>query len=213
MGDKIPGVTIRRLPVYLRVLRQLQTEDVEIISSAELSRRTGFSSEQIRKDFAYFGAFGTRGVGYQTDVLRKTLMRILGLDKGLRVAIVGAGNLGTALARYNIERHEEIEITAVFDNDPEKVGSRIADEVVVSSADDMKSVVVEKEIKMGVLTVPPESAQQVADELVAAGVKALLNFTPVKLEFEENSPFVQNIDLSVEFQSLAYYSNIDTRET
>lgn len=209
MDDKIPGVTIRRLPVYLRVLRQLQTENVEIISSAKLSQRTGFSSEQIRKDFAYFGAFGTRGVGYQTDVLRKTLMKILGLDKGIGVAIIGAGNLGTALARYNIERHEEIEISAIFDNDPDKIGTKIADDVTVSSIDDLEAIVGEKDIKMGVLTVPPEAAQDVAEAMVSAGVKAFLNFTPVKLEFEDANPYVQNIDLSVEFQSLAYYTNLD----
>lgn len=200
---RIPNVAVRRLPVYLRVLTALNEQGVEIVSSAELSRHTGYSSEQIRKDLAYFGAFGTRGVGYNTQLLIQRIRSILGLDRPLAAVIVGAGNLGTALARYNIVRDRDIKIKAIFDTDPSKVGQQI-EGVPVYDAEHMDRVIRQQNLKLAILTVPGSFAQQVADQLVAAGIRAILNFAPVNLSVPDDV-YVQDIDLSLELQSLAYY--------
>jgi redox-sensing transcriptional repressor len=201
---RIPNATIRRLPIYLRVLRELQDDSVSVVSSADLAMRTGFSSEQIRKDLAYFGAFGVRGVGYSVAQLGNQLMRILGLDQEVKVALVGAGNLGTALTKYNVNRHKDVKIAAIFDNDPAKVGKSIAG-VRVYPIEDMKYVIRDKNIKMGVITAPAGSAEKVADLLISAGIRAILNFAPVKLS-PTDSVAIRNIDLTLEFESLAYYT-------
>lgn len=200
---RIPSVTVRRLPVYLRALSQLRQRGVEIVSSAELSRYTGYSSEQIRKDLAYFGAFGTRGVGYSAELLVQRIRCILGLDQPIAAAIVGAGHLGTALARYNIARDRDIRVTAIFDDDPAKIGLSI-DGVRVYSAGEMQDVIRSRQIKLAIVAVPEGAAQRVVDELVAAGVRAVLNFAPVNLSVPDDV-YVQDIDLSLELQSLAYY--------
>lgn len=201
---KIPDAAIKRLPVYLRILNELMEDGVEIISSAELSRKTGFTSEQIRKDLAYFGAFGTRGVGYSTTVLSQRIKKILGISRGARVALVGAGNLGTALARYNISKHKDVRISAIFDNDWDKVGKKIED-VEILPMEDLKKVIQAQEIKMAIIAVPAWEAQKVADQLVDAGVEAILNFSPAKLDARAGA-YIQNIDLTLELQSLAYYT-------
>lgn len=201
---RIPDVAVKRLPIYLRVLTELQDEDVEIISSAELARRTGFSSEQIRKDLAYFGAFGTRGVGYSTSVLADRIKRILGLHREVRVAVVGAGNLGTALVRYLLNRREhDVTVAAVFDADPNKIGQRLGD-LTIHSIEDIAEVTERLGIRMAVLTVPASVAQQVAEQVVDAGIDAILNFSPVKLDIRKPIN-IENIDLSIELQTLAYY--------
>lgn len=201
---RIPEVAVKRLPIYLRVLTDLKEESVEIISSAELARRTGFSSEQIRKDLAYFGAFGTRGVGYRTDLLSDRIRRILGLHEGVNVALVGAGNLGTALARYNLHRHKDVRITAIFDNDWDKIGKRI-DDLEILPMEELPRVVRRQGIKMAILAVPAAAAQQATDFLVESGIEAILNFSPVKVD-GRGQAYVQNIDLTMELQSLAYYT-------
>jgi len=201
---KIPDAAIKRLPIYLRVLTELMEDGVEIISSAELSRKTGFTSEQIRKDLAYFGAFGTRGVGYSTTILSQRIKKILGISRGARVALVGAGNLGTALARYNISKHKDVRISAIFDNDWDKVGKKIED-VEILPMEDLKKVIRAQEIKMAIIAVPAWEAQKVADQLVDAGIEAILNFSPAKLDAHARA-YIQNIDLTIELQSLAYYT-------
>lgn len=206
---RIPDATIRRLPIYLRVLRELEDDNVAVISSADLAIRTGFSSEQIRKDLAYFGAFGVRGVGYSVSQLEDQLRRILGLDKEVRAALVGAGNLGTALTRYNVNRHKDVKIIAIFDNDPAKVGKTI-EGVPVYSIEDMDAVIRNNDIKMGIVTAPANSAEKVAELLIRAGVRAILNFAPVKLS-STDSVAVRNIDLTLEFESLAYYATGEER--
>lgn len=208
--NRIPDVAVRRLPVYLRVLTELQEEQVDIISSAELSRRTGFSSEQIRKDLAYFGAFGTRGVGYSTSQLGARIRRILGLSEGVNVALVGAGNLGTALARYNLNRHKDVRIVAIFDNDWDKIGKRIEDLEILPMAD-FPRVAAELGIKMAILAVPAQAAQAVVDQMVSCGIEAILNFSPAKLD-DRGKVHIQSIDLSIELQALAYYTTRAGRE-
>lgn len=200
---RIPNVAVRRLPVYLRALTELSQRGVQIVSSAELSRHTGYSSEQIRKDLAYFGAFGTRGVGYNSDLLIERIRSILGLNRTIPAALVGAGHLGTALARYNIIRDHDIKITAIFDNDPAKVGDNI-EGVPIYHAEQLHEIISQRMIKLVILAVPGPVAQQVVDSVVGAGVKAILNFAPVNLAVPDDV-FVQDIDLSLELQSLAYY--------
>lgn len=200
---RIPDVTIKRLPIYLRALDRMREQGVDIVSSAELARQTGFTSEQIRKDLAYFGAFGTRGVGYSVAMLSDRIRRILGLHRVVPAALVGAGHLGTALARYNLTRAQAVRIVAVFDADPEKVGAHI-ESVPISPMDVMEDVVREKGIRLAILTVPASVAQTVAERLVRAGVEAILNFAPAQLRLPP-AVQVQPIDLSLELESLSYY--------
>src|SRR5690606_30303216 len=209
-SGRVPDAAVRRLPVYLRVLEDLRPREIDIVSSAELARRTGFSSEQIRKDLTYFGAFGTRGVGYRTETLSIQLREILGLDREVPAALVGAGNLGTALARYNILRHRDVRIVGIFDNDPQKVGTSI-EGVPILSTDDLEKVVPEQGIRMAVITVPAEAAQEMASRLVQVGVEAILNFSPTQLRVPPGV-YVQNIDLSIELRSLAYYVSAGRRQ-
>lgn len=202
---KIPEAAIKRLPVYLRVLEETAAAEIQIISSAELAEKTGFSPEQIRKDLAYFGAFGTRGVGYDTVLLSRRIARILGLHQGVNAALIGAGHLGYALARYSISRHKDVRITAIFDMDPAKVGTDIMG-VTIRPMDDLLQVVRDENIKIGILTVPAAEAQRTAELLAEGGCEAILNFAPAKLRLGPDV-FVQNIDLTIELQSLAYYTS------
>lgn len=188
--------------MYLRVLSELAGRQREV-TSAELAERTGYSSEQIRKDFAYFGALGTRGVGYRVDLLQRQIRDILGLNRPLAAAVIGAGNLGTALARYGIVQDRDIRIVALFDVDPRRVGTEI-EGVAVYHAEDLPAVVRRLGIRMAIVAVPPQAAQGVVDAAVRAGVTAFLNFSPVKIQTAQHV-HVQNIDLSLELQSLAYY--------
>ena len=202
---KIPEAAIKRLPVYLRVLEETAAAEIQIISSAELAEKTGFSPEQIRKDLAYFGAFGTRGVGYDTVLLSRRIARILGLHQGVNAALIGAGHLGYALARYSISRHKDVRITAIFDTEPGKIGSDIMG-VTIRPMSDLLQVVRDEHIKIGILTVPANEAQRTAELLAEGGCEAILNFAPAKLRLGPEV-FVQNIDLTIELQSLAYYTS------
>lgn len=190
--------------MYLRALDQKRERGVEIVSSAELARQTGFTSEQIRKDLAYFGAFGTRGVGYSVDSLADRIRRILGLHREVPAVLVGAGHLGTALARYNLTRSQPVRIVAIFDTDPAKIGTRI-ESVCVEPLERMSEVVRERGARLAILAVPAAAAQAVASQLVEAGVEGVLNFSPVQLQLGEGVQ-VQQIDLSLELESLAYYT-------
>lgn len=207
---KIPEAAIKRLPVYLRVLEETAAQDIQIISSAELAEKTGFSPEQIRKDLAYFGAFGTRGVGYDTALLSRRISRILGLHQGVKAALVGAGHLGFALARYSISRHKDVRITAIFDADPSKVGTDIMG-VQIRPLEEMIQTVRQQGVKIGILAVPAPEAQATAEKLQEGGVEAILNFAPAKIRLGPDV-FVQNIDLTIELQSLAYYTSASEEE-
>jgi redox-sensing transcriptional repressor len=197
---RIPDATIRRLPAYLRALEEGGSERC---TSQELGRRTGFSSEQVRKDLAYFGAFGTRGVGYDKKALQAEIRRILGLDMGVRAVLVGAGHLGTALANFMRRVHKDVVVVALFDSDPAKIGTRVAG-IPVLGIDRLEPVVAEQVVALGIVAVPAEAAQSVADALVRGGVRGLLNFAPVTLSVA-STVYVRNIDLSVELQALAYF--------
>jgi redox-sensing transcriptional repressor len=200
---RIPAVAVRRLPLYLRVLEDLASEGVEVTSSAELATRSGYSSEQIRKDLAYFGAFGTRGLGYDVAQLSQHLRRILGLTGAVPVALVGAGNLGTALIRYASLGSRDTYIAAVFDADPQKIHTSISG-LRVQPMDELVPTLRAQGIRIGVIAVPEENARDVFEKLCAAEVTAVLNFAPTKLERRQVS--VQNVDLTTELQSLAYFA-------
>ncbi|PKM79599.1 MAG: redox-sensing transcriptional repressor Rex [Firmicutes bacterium HGW-Firmicutes-13] len=202
-----PFSVIRRLPVYLRNLDNLIKKDVEIISSRTLSIQTGFTAEQIRKDLAYFGAFGTRGTGYNTVYLREKLLKIIGLDKETNVIVVGSGHLGKAFGRYNITKNPYICVVGMFDKDPEVIGEKVED-LTIQHMDKMDEVIKEHNVKVAILTVPGDQAQAVVDAIVKLGITAILNFAPTKL----NVPLdvhVHNTDLTIELQSLIYYCSTE----
>lgn len=207
--NKISDAVIRRLPLYLRVLDELASEsEAELISSQELGVRAGVGPALVRKDLAWFGEFGKQGVGYQVGYLRDELRRILNLDDEIRVGLVGVGSLGVALTRYNLKRFAEddsfnLNLVALFDSDASKVGVDIVG-IPVFSMEDIAKQVKEKDLRMVILTVPADSAQDVANRFIEAGVKGILNFAPIKLKTPPDIQ-VANADLSLELQRLAYY--------
>ena len=173
-SEKISELTTNRLSVYLRCLNLLASAGIKTISSQALADQFNLNSAQIRKDLAYFGEFGVRGVGYAVDDLRRHLTQILGLDSAHRVGIVGAGNLGTALANYNGFLASNFAVAALFDNDREKIGRRIGDaEVTVYDVKRIERVVREQGIDVAVIAVPARAAQKVLNQLTAAGIKAV----------------------------------------
>lgn len=177
-GKRIPEGVIERLPLYLGVLIQLRQDGQSTVSSARLGELTDVNPAQIRRDLTHFGSFGKRGVGYDIVTLVDRVQRILGADHVHRLALVGAGNLGSAIANYDGLRQHGFHVTAIFDADPHKVGSRIGD-IIVQHIDDLARTVTDQNIRIGVIAVPPEAAQEVADRFTNAGVRILLNYTPV----------------------------------
>ncbi len=204
---RIPRSVIRRLPVYLRTLDNLVKNDVEVVTSMELSERTGFTAEQIRKDLGHFGTFGTRGTGYHAEALRNELLKIIGLYEKTAVIVVGAGHLGTALLRYNVNRNPYTNVVAAFDTSPDVMGQRILD-VEVLPVSRMPEVVRKHNVKAAILAVPSENVQAAADQVVKSGVEVIFNFAPIWVQAPPGV-FVHNADLSIELQSLIYYA---TRE-
>ncbi len=198
---------VKRLPVYLRILDNLVRRDVEIISSKELSNESGFTAEQIRKDLAYFGAFGTRGTGYNTVYLREQLLKIIGLDKKTNIIVIGAGHLGTALTRYNASKNPYVNVVAVFDKDLALIGKEISG-IPIVSFDEVSRLIKQNQIKVAMITIPAEAAQAAVDEIIGYGIKAILNFAPVKLNVP-TEVHVFNADLTMELQSLIYYSSAE----
>lgn len=180
MVESIPEGVIERLPAYLNVLMQLRSDGETTVSSSRLGELTLVNPAQIRRDLTHFGSFGKRGVGYDIDVLVERIQHILGADHVHRLALVGAGNLGAAIAHYDGLRQHGFLVTAIFDVDLRKVGSRIGD-IVVESLDNLERVLRNQDIRIGVIAVPPEAAQQVADRLVGAGVRIIVNYTPMLL--------------------------------
>lgn len=202
---KIPDAAIKRLPIYLRVLQETAAAEVTIISSAELATKTGFTPEQIRKDLAYFGAFGTRGVGYDVLSLSRRITRILGLHHGVEAALIGAGHLGVALARYSLSRHKDVRITAIFDVAPHKIGTEMMG-ITIQPLAELVETIRKRGIKIAILTIPASEAQATAELLEQGGIEAILNFAPAKIRVNP-AITVQNIDLTIELQSLAYYTS------
>ena len=203
----LPEVAVKRLPVYLRALGDLRAAGQEIVSSADLAARTGLTSEQIRKDLAQLGGFGTRGVGYRRETLAASIRGVLGLETPVPVALVGAGHLGNALARYNEARRQQPRIVAIFDADPSKVGEVVGGSPI-RGMDDLAATVRALGIRLAIIAVPAAAAQAVASALGQAGCDVLLNFAPVRLALPDGVR-VHNVDLAMELEALAYYVRPD----
>jgi len=203
-AEQVSELTTNRLSVYLRCLNELDTAGVQTISSQAMAERFHLNSAQIRKDLAYFGEFGVRGVGYYVRDLRRHLRQILGLDRRLRVAIMGAGNLGLALADYPGFRQEGFEIAALFDTANEKIGHESRGGVPIHDIKDLRRVARRDAVDIAVIAVPAVQAQAVVDQVVAAGIKAVLNFSPGALNVP-NEVKLKNVDLTVSLESLSFY--------
>jgi redox-sensing transcriptional repressor len=201
--QKIPEMTIRRLSVYTRCLAQLEEDGVKTISSQELAERFSLNSAQVRKDLAYFGEFGVRGIGYYVVGLKAELQKILGLDREWPVALVGFGNLGSALFHYKGFSRQGFRIAAIIDDDPGKAGRDVEGVPVIASRD-MAREIKARGIQIAIVAVPAESAQPVTDQLVAAGIKAVLNFAPSRLKVGRDVR-LKNVDLSIELETLSFY--------
>ena len=199
----VPDIVIGRLPLYLRVLTRLATEGQEVTSSHELGANLGISSAQIRKDLSHFGEFGKQGTGYQIDFLTEQLHRILKLEKDWTVALIGVGDLGRALVRYNGFKNRGFHITHIFDNNPEKIGTSI-DNFTILPFSNAPAEISAAAIKFAILAVPAAKAQEVCDTLVKAGVLAILNYAPTNLRTPDGV-YVQDIDPLVHLQHMAFY--------
>jgi redox-sensing transcriptional repressor len=201
--DLPPDVVIRRLPLYARSLRYLLREDVRSISSQELGERLNVTAAQIRKDLSYFGEFGKQGIGYDVEQLLEQIERILGLKHNWAVALVGVGHLGQAVVGYEGFRRDGIHIVALFDSDPRKIGSEIAGLTVMSN-DQITPVIQQQDIKMAIVAVPAQYAQQVTNILVEAGVRAILNYAPITVQAPPGV-WVRYIDPVAVLHSMTYY--------
>ena len=202
-ADKIPDIIIGRLPVYLRALQRLADKGIHTTSSQELGEIVGISAAQIRKDISQFGEFGKQGTGYSIQFLIERLRDILKVNRVWEVAIVGVGDIGHALARYNGFEHRGFQVSMVFDNDPKKIGQKAGDFEILDSAG-MVEKIKQQKIKVVMLTVPAVAAQEIADQIVKAGVKAILNYAPMSLNVPPNVR-VQNIDPVAHLQRMTYY--------
>ena len=203
LSSNIPDIVIGRLPIYLRALTRLAQEGREVTSSHELGQRLGISSAQIRKDLSHFGGFGKQGTGYQIAYLVEQLKQVLKVDQEWDVALVGAGDLGRALAHYKGFGDRGFRIVSVFDNSPHKIGTKL-ESFVIQPLDELAKVVRERNIKIAMIAVPAEAAQQVADRLIEVGVKAILNYAPINLNVPSDV-HVQYIDPVVHMQRMTYY--------
>jgi redox-sensing transcriptional repressor len=203
-SEKISELTTNRLSVYLRCLNLLADAGVKTVSSQALAAQFNLNSAQIRKDLAYFGEFGTRGIGYSVDELRRHITEILGLDTAHRVGVVGAGNLGTALANYKGFLASNFRVVALFDNDRAKIGHKVGGEIPVHDVRKIERVVRDERIDVAVVAVPARAAQRVLNQITSAGVRAVLNFAPVRLHARLGVK-VKTVDLSISLESLSYF--------
>jgi redox-sensing transcriptional repressor len=200
---KIPQATAKRLPLYYRFLNNLAAAGKQRVSSSELSEAVKVDSATIRRDFSYFGALGKKGYGYNVIYLLSFFRKTLDQDEITKVMLIGVGNLGTALLRYNFLKNNNTRIEMAFDVDESKVGKEISG-VPIYHLDDLTTKATEEEVTVAILTVPAQTAQGVADRLVHGGIKGILNFTPARLSLP-NHIRVHHIDLAVELQSLIYF--------
>jgi len=200
---RIPEATVARLPVYRRSLIELAQEHIPTVSSERLADMAGVNAAKVRKDLSYLGTYGTRGVGYEVQQLLYEIESKLGLTCDSPVVVVGIGNLGQALANYTGFRQRGFPVVALVDADPDKIGDTVAG-LVVRSIDDLDTIVAEHAVSIGIIATPAASAQTVADRLVAAGVRSILNFAPSVLNVPAGMP-VRKVDLATELQILSFY--------
>ena len=201
--EKISELTTNRMSVYLRCLNELAAQGEKTVSSDKLAKQFHLNSAQIRKDLAYFGEFGVRGVGYYVDDLRAHLTKILGLNREHCVAIIGAGRLGTALADYYALTHTNFSVAALFDADPKKVGRKVGG-LEIFDIKDFAHIARKDKIDVAVIAVPAQFAQSVLDVVTQAGIKAVMNFAPVPLKVEGDVK-MKTVDLTISLESLSYF--------
>ena len=199
---KIAESTVRRLSLYLRFLEQFVAQGHTTVSSAELARRGGTTSAQVRKDLSFFGSFGKRGLGYSVHELSAKIRDILGLERTYRVVLVGAGRIGGALAQYPGFRQRGFNVTAIYDTDPKKVGGKW-NGLVVRDVNHLEADLKRDPSDIAILVTPAEAAQAVADRLVRGGVKAILNFAPVQLVVPSDVA-VKSVNMAIELETLSY---------
>lgn len=203
LSRSAPEPTIARIALYLRCLRIAQLEGAVTLSSADIETRTGISSGQVRKDLSYFGEFGKPGLGYAVTQLVDRLAGIMRLDHEQPVMIVGAGNLGTALAGYTGFQQSDFKLVAIYDNNFSKIGRRIWD-MEIQDIERMEDLNAAMKVNVGIITTPAGSSQYVADKMVASGVRVILNFSPTRVTVPKGIT-VRNVDLTQELQILCYY--------
>jgi redox-sensing transcriptional repressor len=203
--ELIPDPAVRRLSLYLRQLEVFARKDVRTISSKQLGESLGLTDAQVRKDLAYCGQFGHPGIGYRVDELITQVRRILGTDKTWNVLLVGAGNLGRALSAYRGFDAKGFRLVAVFDSDPTKVGHQYGD-FVVQSLKEIEATVRDRNVRLAILAVPADAAQEVADRLVDAGIRGLLNFAPLSLNVPSNIALT-TVDVAVQLEQLSFQVN------
>ncbi len=203
-GRRIPDPVIKRLSLYMRVLSSMDFEHAEKVSSAELARRLGLNSAQVRKDLAIFGQFGIPGVGYYVSDLIRRLREILGKDREVTVILIGVGNLGSALLSYGGFLKQGFTMLWGFDVDPQSARSRTRSEVPIFPINELEAKLAQRRVDLAVLAVPSDAAQPIATRLVRNGIGAILNFVPVHLDVPSHVE-VRYVDLSLELESLSYY--------
>jgi redox-sensing transcriptional repressor len=202
-SGKIPDIAISRLSVYATKLAALDKKGVEVISSVRLADMCGINPAQIRKDLAYFGEFGVRGVGYYVKELSFEITKILGLDKEWRLGLVGVGNLGSALLRHAQFVDRGYSFVAAFERNPKRIGMQIGD-VDVAPFEAINRLVRKKGVEIGVIALRPQWAQQAVEKLTAAGVRAILNFAPLKLHPPQDDVFIEDVDFTLKLDVLCY---------
>lgn len=202
-GKKVPLITVKRLSRYLRALERFQERGYETIASEELAGELHLKPSQLRKDLAYFGEFGTRGMGYNIPRLAEALRRILGLHRQWAIGIIGVGNLGTALLRYRGLNEKGFRVAALFDDDPEKVGSSRSG-ILIHHVDELPEVVREKNIQIAILTIPAPAARAMAEVVIAAGVRSILNFAPVSIKVPPGVQYL-HVDIASELKILSHF--------
>ncbi|MGW8145053.1 MAG: redox-sensing transcriptional repressor Rex [Anaerolineales bacterium] len=204
MPDKvIPDIVVGRLPIYLRALQRMIGENRRVTSSQELGERLGISAAQIRKDLSQFGEFGKQGTGYSIEFLADQIRKILHVDQVWDMAVVGAGDIGSAVARYQGFANRGLRVAMIFDNDPAKVGTQVGP-FTVKDFKTIKNSINGAGIKVAMIATPSQTAQEVADQLVSSGVKAILNYAPINLNVPEDV-HVQYIDPVIHLQRMTYY--------
>ncbi|WP_048601880.1 redox-sensing transcriptional repressor Rex [Rubeoparvulum massiliense] len=201
--EKISESVVRRLPIYLRYCHQLQKNDVKTVSSKKLGELLQLNPAQIRKDLAYFGEFGRKGVGYEVDYLVSKIEQILHVDQIIPIVVIGAGSMGHALCKYNDYLKQHMQIVAILDHDHAKVG-KVVHHLQVEHIDQLNEIVAERKIKIGIIAVPSHAAQDVCNQLMDAGIHAILNFAPIRLKTRPGVR-VQQTDVARDLHTLAFY--------
>ena len=209
--ESIPNPAVRRLSLYLRQLESFQRKERRTISSKQLGESLGLTDAQVRKDLAYFGQFGHPGIGYRVDELIAQVKRILGTDRTWNIMLVGAGNIGRALSSYRGFMAKGFRLVAVFDNDPGKVGKRLGP-FTIQPLSDIPATVQKQQIRLAILAVPADAAQDVADQIVAAGVRGILNFAPVSLTVPPDVA-MNSVDVAVQLEQLSFQVNVSGTES